>query len=202
MTERQVDACVPVDISDEDVYEAMKEIPGYLDITPGDFKEVYLKAYQHAMRRLISSITAADVMTRQVTSVGRETSLKEVAELMAAKRISGVPVVEGEQTVVGIVSERDFLGSMGAGRESTFMEVVAQCLQGKGCLAVPIRAKTAGDIMSSPPVTVTEQTSVIETAQIMSEWKINRVPVLDGAGRMVGIVSRADVVGSSPVGRL
>lgn len=201
MSEKPVDACVPVDISDEDVYEAMKDIPGYLDITPGDFKDVYTRAYQHALRRLIRSVTAADVMTIQVTSVRRDTPLKEVAEIMAKKGISGVPVVEGEGRVVGMISEKDFLGSMGSSLETTFMEVVARCLQGKGCLAVPIRAKAAGDIMTSPPVTVTEQTPLMDVAQILSERKINRVPVLDGEGKMVGIVSRADVVGSSPVGR-
>ena len=66
-----VDACIPVDISDDDIYEAMKDVPGYLDITPGDFKEVYLQAYRHAISRVMKSVKAADVMTRQVISVGR-----------------------------------------------------------------------------------------------------------------------------------
>ncbi len=46
------------DLTDEDIYEAMKKIPGYLDITPGDFKELYVLAYDHAMERLTASIRA------------------------------------------------------------------------------------------------------------------------------------------------
>jgi len=66
MTVERIDACVPVDISDEDIYEAMKDISGYLDITPADLKEVYLKAYRHAVTRLTRSVKVRDVMTRDV----------------------------------------------------------------------------------------------------------------------------------------
>jgi CBS domain-containing protein len=195
-----IDACVPVDISDEDVYEAMRDISGYLDITPGDFKEVYLKAYRHAMTRLTRSVKATDVMTREVASVGPDTSLKEVAEMMARRKISGMPVVAADGTVAGMISEKDFLTSMGSGEATSFMDVVAQCLQGRGCLAAPVRAKVAKDIMSSPVVSVSEDTPLMAVADLFTRHGINRVPVLDRAGRLIGIVSRADVVRSSLVG--
>lgn len=82
-----------MDISDDDIYDAMKEIPGYLDITPGDFKEVFRFAYQHAVERL-SSVKAGDVMVTEVVSVTRKTPLDQVAAVMARHGISGVPVVE------------------------------------------------------------------------------------------------------------
>ncbi len=63
MIKRSTQACVPVDISDEDIFGAMKDISGYLDITPADCKEIYLKAYQHAINRLTRSIKAADITT-------------------------------------------------------------------------------------------------------------------------------------------
>jgi CBS domain-containing membrane protein len=192
-----VEACVPVDISDDDVYEAMRDIPGYLDITPGDFKEVYLKAYRHAMTRLTKSVKASDVMTRDVASVAPDTSLKEVAEIMAQRKISGVPVVAADGTVVGMISEKDFLTSMGSGVATSFMDVVAQCLHGRGCLAAPVRAKVAKDIMSAPVVTAAEETPVMEVADLFTRHGINRVPVLNREGRLIGLVSRADVVRSS-----
>ena len=71
MVQGIVDACMPVDISDDDICEAMKDIPGYLDITPGDCREIYLKAYNHAIERLTSSVKASDVMTRDVACVLR-----------------------------------------------------------------------------------------------------------------------------------
>ncbi len=194
---KEIDMPRPADISDEDIYGAMKEIPGYLDITPGDFKEVFRLAYQHAIERFARSIKAKDVMTRNVVFVNRVTPLKKVAEAMAQHGISGVPVVEGDERVVGVISEKDFLSHMSAKDAMTFMGVVAECLKGKTCLTIPVRRKNAEDIMNSPPVTVDEDTSIMEIANIFSEKNINRVPVIDEKGNLRGIVSRADILQSS-----
>lgn len=197
MPDTKIEACVPVNISDGDILEAMRDISGYLDITPGDFKEVYLKAYQHAILRLTRSVKAADVMTREVAFVSEGTPLTEVAELMAVRKISGLPVADDSGRAVGVISEKDFLTVMGSGLADTFMSVVAQCLLGKGCLAAPYRAKLARDIMASPAVTLTADTPILEVAAVLSEKKINRVPIVDADGLMIGIVSRADVLRSS-----
>ena len=194
-SEDTADYCRPVDISDDDIYDAMKEIPGYLDITPGDFKEVYRFAYQHAVERF-SSVKAGDAMVRKVVSVTRKTPLVQVAEAMARHGVSGVPVVEEGERVVGVISEKDFLTRMGEQDAKNFMGVVAECLKGKGCVAVPIRGQNAEDIMTSPAVTVNEETSIMEIANIFTEKNINRVPVINQQGRLVGIISRADVVGN------
>ncbi len=194
MTETGLQACAPVDISDEDIFGAMKDISGYLDITPADCKEIYLKAYQHAITRLTRSTKAADIMTVDVAYVLESTPIKQVAQLMSEKRVSGVPVISDDHSVMGIISERDFLIAMGGGEVTTFMEVVAQCLHGGSCLAAPIRTKYAKDIMSSPAVTVLETTPVFELADLFSSHGINRVPVADVDGRLVGIVSREDLV--------
>ena len=185
--------CRPVDISDDDIYDAMKEIPGYLDITPGDFKEVFRFAYQHAVERL-SSVKAGDVMVTEVVSVTRKTPLDQVAAVMARHGISGVPVVEEGEGVVGVISEKDFLTRMGEQDTETFMGVVAECLKGLGCVAVSIRGQNAEDIMTSPAVTVNEETSIREIANLLTEKNINRVPVINRKGHLVGIISRADIV--------
>jgi CBS domain-containing membrane protein len=200
MTNQDIEACEPVDISDDDIYEAMKDISGYLDITPGDFKEVYLKAYRHAVLRLTRSVRVIEVMTKDVAAVSGDTPLEDVAEIMAARKVSGVPVIDGDGKVIGVVSEKDLLSVMGAGAASNFMEVIAHCLKGRSCLAVPVREKVAADIMSSPAVTVKEETPVMEVADLFTQRGVNRVPVVDANGRMVGIVSRGDVVRSSCFG--
>jgi len=192
-SEDTADYCRPVDISDDDIYDAMKEIPGYLDITPGDFKEVFRFAYQHAVERL-SSVKAGAAMVREVISVTRKTPLVQVAEAMARHGVSGVPVVEEGERVVGVISEKDFLTRMGEQDAKTFMGVVAECLKGKGCVAVPIRGQNAEDIMTSPAVTVNEESSIMEIANILTEKNINRVPVINRKGHLVGIISRADIV--------
>ena len=186
-----------IDISDKDVYEAMKDIPGYLDITPGDFKELYKYAYIHALSRITCSIKAREIMTRDVISVEKEVSLKRVAELMARNAISGMPVVKKDKKVVGVISEKDFLSRMGGKSPKSFMGVIAECLRGKGCVAVSIREQSARDIMTSPAITVSEETAVNEIAGIFTGKNINRVPVVNQDGVLTGIVSRADIVRAS-----
>ncbi len=186
-----------IDISDKDIFEAMKDIPGYLDITPGDFKELYKFAYHHALSRITRSVKARDIMTRDVISVDIDVSLKRVAELMAGNAISGIPVVNKDKKVVGVISEKDFLSRMGAKSSKSFMGVVAECLKGKGCVAVSIREQSARDIMTSPAITVSEETGVNEIAGMFTGKNINRVPVVSLEGVLTGIVSRADIVRAS-----
>ena len=184
----------PVDISDDDILEAMKDIQGYLDITPGDFKEMYHRAYHHALDRFLHGIKARDIMTKNVITVGRETPSQKIADVMALHGISGVPVLDENSVVVGVLSEKDFLFSMGPPGTASFMTVIAQCLKSKGCLALPIIKKKAEDIMSSPPISVEENASISDITKIFTEKNINRVPVVDKGGRLVGIVSRGDII--------
>ncbi len=189
----------PFTISDEDIYEAMKDVPGYLDITPDDLMEVYRHAYRHALDRLATSLKAVDIMTEDACFVNKSTPLDQVAGLMAGKGISGVPVLDVNDKIAGVISEKDFLSRMGEKGKKHFMGVIAECLRGEGCVALPIREKKAEDIMSAPAVTVYEHTPVIEIAKLFAEKNINRVPVVDAEGNLKGIVSRADIVRSSPI---
>lgn len=200
MAER-IDACFPVEISDKDVFQAMKDIPGYLDITPSDFKELYLKAYEHAVRRLMAAVPVGDVMTRDVVFVRDTSPLKDVAELMAEHRVSGVPVLDADDQVVGVISETNFFREMAGGSAKNFMEVVADCLGGRVCMAAPARRMVAREIMSSPALTVTESTSVVEAANLFTTNRVNRAPVVNAEGRLIGIVSRADIVRSTRWGK-
>jgi CBS domain-containing protein len=184
----------PIDLSEADIIEAMKDIPGYLDITPGDFKDLYQIAFRHALSRMRSSVKASDVMTKEVVSVDERMPLREVAEIMALKEVSGVPVVDLDRKVSGVISEKDFLARMGSTSTRTFMGVIATCLRGKACVALPVRAQKAGDIMTSPALTIHAGELVSDVAALFKEKNINRVPVVDGENHLVGIVSRADIV--------
>jgi CBS domain-containing protein len=182
-----------LEIADEDIFAAMREIPGYLDITPADFKDVYLLAFRHARERIARAVKAGDLMTRDVAYVSPGTPLPEVIELMGRRRVSGVPVVADDGRVVGVVSDKDVLASLGVPEAETFMGLVAQCLK-MGCQAAAIQGLTAADVMSSPVITVTADTPAGEVAGLLLRRRINRVPVLDADGRLVGIVARADLI--------
>ncbi len=194
MPENSLDFPPGIDLKDEDIYEAMKSIPGYLDITPGDFKEVYRLAYRHALERLSRVVTAREVMTREVVAVGPDTPLAEVAAAMGKAGISGVPVIDSAGKVLGVISEKDFLTHMGVTGPQNFMTLVASCLQSKGCVALPIKKRRAADIMSAPAVSVGPETSIKGIAAIFTGRSINRVPVTDPEGRLLGIVTRGDLV--------
>ncbi|MFZ2634239.1 MAG: CBS domain-containing protein [Desulfosalsimonadaceae bacterium] len=185
-----------IDLSEDDVLAAMKSMQGYIDITPADFNEIYNVAFRHAIDRLSRLVKAEDIMTRQVISVLPETLLTETARMMASANISGVPVVNTDQTVVGIISEKDFLKKMAAETSGSFMGVIAQCLANRGCLAMPIRGKSAKDIMTSPVITATPEATISELSKKLADNRINRIPVVTKQGGLVGIVSRGDIVDS------
>lgn len=196
MNIRESGTCT-VDLSEEDIISAMKALKGYIDITPGDFREIYEIAYRHAIEHFGKTITANDLMTRDVISVVPATPLMEVAELLNVSRITGLPVIDNERKVLGIISEKDFIFHMGGQKEKTFMGVVARCLRGSGCIAISMRMQTAKDIMTSPVISISENTLVSEIASIFTQNSINRVPVTDNINRVMGIVTRTDIVQSS-----
>ena len=182
-----------IDLSEDDVMSAMKSMEGYIDITPGDFTEIYRVAFRYAVDRLARLVKAEDIMTRQVVAVSPDTGLADTARMMASANISGMPVVHADQTIAGIISEKDFLLGVG-GTAGNFMGIIAQCLENRGCLAMPIRGKTAKDIMKSPVITAIPDTPVSELSKILAEHRINRIPVITKDGKLAGIVSRGDVV--------
>ena len=187
------DACPP-DIADVDVLDAMKQIPGYIDITPGDFKEIYKLAYNIAVERLARSRMARDVMTRDVVFVMADTPLHETAAIMARHNVSGLPVLNAKHELLGVVSDKDFLIRLGGAGIRSFMHLVAQRLAGKVPAIADVSNEKAQDIMTVPAITVTETTSLSEIANLFEERNINRVPVLDQNGQLLGIVSRADLI--------
>lgn len=186
----------PIEMNDSDIVDAMKHISGYLDITPGDFKQIYTLAYRHAVERLTYSIKAGHIMCKPVIKVLPDSPLLDVAMIMAENAITGLPVVDSLFNVVGVISEKDFLREMGSNTNHSFMALVSQCLKNSGCMAVTLRNLKAQDIMSSPAITVREETSVSDIVALFENKRINRVPVVDKDSRLCGMVTRSDIVQS------
>ncbi|MFH1034451.1 MAG: CBS domain-containing protein [Pseudomonadota bacterium] len=181
-------------LSDQDILEAMKGLSGYLDITPGDFREVFVLAYRQAMQRLGLNLRARDLMSTPVVSVGREMPLGQVAQAMARAGVSGVPVLDEGGRVLGVISEKDFLTRLDPQGPGTFMGVVAHCLGNSSCLAAPMLGQSAGQAMSAPAICVGPGASLAEIAALFEQRGVNRAPVVDEHGHLLGIVSRADLV--------
>ena len=194
MADTSFNSCAPVQISDDDIFTAMSEISGYLDITSSDFKELYLKAYEHALSRLTRTVKVKEVMTTRVITAKIDSSLENVAGLMAENHISGLPVVDEKGKPLGIISERDFLEVMVGKKSAGLMEIIVQCLGGRNCLMAPIRVKSAKDLMTKPVIIVGGDESVDDVSNLFASKGINRAPVVDEEGRMIGIVSRGDLM--------
>ncbi|WP_330299809.1 CBS domain-containing protein [Streptomyces sp. NBC_00503] len=108
-----------------------------------------------------------EVMTADVVSVDRSTTFRGIAKLLADYDITGLPVVDEDDRVVGVVSESDLLAR---------------------------KALTAADIMTAPAVTVRAQEGVSEAGQLMTRLGLQRLPVTDEEERLVGIVTRRDLL--------
>lgn len=133
-----------------------------------------------------------DIMKSDVVTVRPEATLKEVAALLVEHRISGLPVVDESGEVVGVVSEADILykEQSHTARRSIF----SWMLDDEGhATDRKLAARTAGEAMTSPAITIPRWRSTAEAARTMLESEVNRLPVVD-KGKLVGIVTRADLV--------
>lgn len=137
-------------------------------------------------------MNVADLMTKKVLTVGVFTSLKGVASLLVEHGISGVPVVDDEGHVLGVVSEADILTKE---RTKPTHSVVFATLHPDRIIDEELRldARTAGEAMTTPAVTITPDRPVAKAAALMLDEGVNRLPVVESE-RLVGIVTRADLV--------
>jgi len=141
---------------------------------------------------------ADEIMTKDVITVSPDTLTAEIARRLLDRKISALPVVDKSGSVVGMVSEGDLIGRGDAEREARrdwWLSLIAEGnLLHPDFLASLHRPElTAGDVMSGPVVSVTETTEAKEIARLLATHRIKRVPVVR-EGRVVGIVSRADVL--------
>jgi CBS domain-containing protein len=139
--------------------------------------------------------TIQDVMTTRVMTVGRRTPLKEVAQLLVDNKISGMPVIDLDRTVLGVISEADFLvkeGGPDAVRHRPLARLLGESRASRTRIE-KLNAIRAADAMTAPAITIESSRPISEAARIMIERRINRLPVVDD-GRLVGIVTRADLV--------
>jgi CBS domain-containing protein len=135
-----------------------------------------------------------EIMSEKVLTIGPETPLRDVAAILAAHGISGLPVCDAERRVMGVVSEADILFKEHDPLEGRRGGPLAWLADGTLATAVAkADARTARDAMTTPPITVRPHQSVAEAARVMTERRINRLPVVKD-NVLVGIVTRADLV--------
>lgn len=129
-------------------------------------------------------------MTTSVVAVRRDASFKEMAAMLRSRRISAFPVIDGRDRVIGVVSESDLLVKEAVQTEGSSLIAALRHIR-EDDKAVGI---TAGDLMTSPAITIGPEAAVEEAARILYDRRVKRLPVVNAAGRLLGIVSRTDVL--------
>jgi CBS-domain-containing membrane protein len=122
-------------------------------------------------------MNVVDLMTTEVIAVSRDTGLREAARLMFRNRVSGLPITEPDGTLIGIITEADFL-RLEVERQEGARDQVA----------------TVGEVMSIGVVTIRPEMEIYEAAKIMAVQEVKRLPVVDDDNRLLGVISRADIV--------
>jgi len=138
---------------------------------------------------------AGDIMTRNVITVSPDTDVAEIARIMLEKRVSGLPVVENGAPV-GIISESDLLRRPETGTEWHAPSWLELFLTRSSLAADYVRthARTARDVMTKELITASEDTPISEIAELLEQHRIKRVPVLGQDGRLIGIISRVNLL--------
>ncbi|MDB9373994.1 CBS domain-containing protein [Nodularia sphaerocarpa] len=140
-----------------------------------------------------------DIMTRDPIVLRTETPLKEAIQILAEKRISGIPVVDDVGKLVGIISETDLMWQETGVTPPAYIMFLDSViyLQNPGTYERELHkvlGQTVGEVMSKNPITISPEKTVKEAAQLMQDHNIHRLPVIDSASQVVGILTRGDIV--------
>lgn len=133
-----------------------------------------------------------DVMSEEIMTINEDAALKEAATVMVKSGVSGLPVVDDDRKVIGIITEADFVTaeanrSWGRQRRRLLANFLGD--------TKPANAKTVADVMTRNPHTIDSASSVTEAARKMTDLRVKRLPVVLPDNTLCGIISRADVMG-------
>lgn len=136
------------------------------------------------------TVTVRDVMTTRVVAVRKSASFKEMAEMLHRSRISAFPVLDDTGRVIGVVSAGDLLVKEAVQAQGTSLIAALRHVHEDDKAA----GVTAADLMTRPAVTIGPDAPVEEAARLMYDKRVKRLPVTRAGGKLVGIVSRVDVL--------
>jgi len=136
------------------------------------------------------SATVRDVMTTSVVAVRRDASFTEMAAMLRSTRISAFPVIDDAGRVIGVVSEADLLVKEAVQADGTSLLAALRHIKEDD----KATGVTAGELMTAPAITIGPDAPVEAAARLMYDRRVKRLPVVNASGRLLGIVSRVDVL--------
>ena len=185
----------PPKLTREDFVHALQEMGSFIDITVEDLMRIDALAHEHARLRQAGTTRIRDLMTAPVITVHPDASLAEAARLLLEHRIAGLPVVDDSGTLVGVVTEADFLRTIGIPHHHATqtvwhsLEAMFQHKPRRGGLEAKV-----SDVMVKDVVTATEDQTLHDAIELMKKHRIKRLIVADRERQVRGIVTRSDLV--------
>ncbi len=132
-----------------------------------------------------------DLMTTDVVTVGRDAPLKEAARRMLAAKVSGLPVTDADGRIVGIITEADFVKTEADRRAPARAGLLRWFVRDS---EIGNRARTVGEVMTTSVITLEPDADHTRAARAMQAEDVKRIPVVDDTNRLLGIVSRTDIM--------
>ena len=179
----------------EDFQNALKEIDTYIDVTLEDLVMITQTAQKHAQLRQVEQLLVRDIMTTNVETVSPDTSMRDAAKILLDLRISGLPVMDHNGNLVGIVTEADFLSALGvpchhpAHSVWQSLESMFNAQPGKN-----LTPKKVADIMSTQTVTIASHKTLHDVIDTMKRHHVKRVVVVNEEETVTGIITRSNLV--------
>ena len=182
----------------EDYERALQSMDTFMDIEVNDLMTLAERAQYFAGQRATESLKVSRIMSRPVRVVREQATMSDAAHLMVTERISGLPVVDNEERLVGIITEADFLRGLGVPAHHPThnlwqtLEVLFSHLAHHGELEAP--EDPVADHMVRDVVCTSPDQYVDEVIQLMKQHRVKRVLVCSAEKRVVGVVTRSDLM--------
>lgn len=183
------------ELQTEDFRNALRELDSYIDITLDDLMEINRMAQKYAALRQVEQLKVSDVMTIDVATVKPQDSLRDAARILLELRISGLPVINADNKLVGIVTEADFLIAMGIPchhpTHNLWQTLESMFRHQPDQSALPARVV---DIMNHNPISISADKTLHDAIDVMKQQSIKRLVVIDEQNQVRGIITRSNLV--------
>lgn len=186
-----------IEFSDADIIDAMKHISGYIDITLGDFRELYHLAYRHAKERLLAKTQPGTLMRMVQEPLLTHMSLDQAVRILIRSPFKLLPVLDKDAHVIGVLSDTDFLRWH---KTNTFLEILLNMASHSLKFNDIYHDVAVSTIMTSPAITVNKTASLEEIISVFCLHELSGMPVVDSDNHFVGLLLRKDVIDSCRMG--
>ncbi len=192
-TDSADDEVPEMELADSDILDAMRHIPGYLDITTDDFRTIYHLAHRHAVNRLFGGFSAQSAMRTGIAPLHPDMPLDEAARALVRSGYKALPVVDANGRVAGMLTENDFLRRL---EVDTFLQLLLNLLDEKFEFRHRCHETPVSKAMTSPAITVGKDAGFAEAIAAFNRHEGRSMPVVDGDGRLLGLLLRKDFLGA------